>query len=109
MKLLLPDDEVDLSQRTAALGQWCYGFLTGFGSAGKTDRVLTEESEDGLRDLAAIAQIAVEDGDESDEADYMEVTEYVRQLAASLYLEYAAEVPTASADAVAIPASNNVH
>lgn len=109
LKLLLPDDDSDLSQRTAALGQWCYGFLTGFGSAGKTDRHITEEAEEGLRDLAAIAHIAVEDGDESDEADYVQVTEYVRMLAASLYLEYAAETHKASADAIAAPASNQIH
>ena len=107
--LMLPDDDSNLSQRTATLGQWCYGFLTGFGSAGKAPRKLTEESEDGLRDLAAISQIAVEDGDESDEADYMEVTEYVRQLAASLFLECAAQINKASSDAIAIPASDQVH
>ena len=109
LKLLLPDDDTDLSQRTATLGQWCYGFLTGFGSAGKTDRILAEDAEDGLRDLAAISQIAIEDGDESDEADYMEVTEYVRQLAASLFLEYAAQTNKASDDSIAVPASNQVH
>jgi uncharacterized protein YgfB (UPF0149 family) len=109
LQLLLPDDDTDLSQRTATLGQWCYGFLTGFGSAGKTGRVLTEEAEDGLRDLAAISQIAVEDGDESDEADYMEVTEYVRQVAASLFLEYAAQTNKASDDAIAAPASDQIH
>jgi uncharacterized protein len=109
LKLMLPDDDTDLGQRTATLGQWCYGFLTGFGSAGKTDRVLTEEAEDSLRDLAAISQIAVEDGDESDEADYMEVSEYVRQIAASLFLEYGAEINKASEDAIVAPASNQVH
>lgn len=109
LRLLLPDDDSDLSQRTATLGQWCYGFLTGFGSAGKTERILTEEAEDGLRDLAAISQIAVEDGDESDEADYVEVTEYIRQLAASLFLEYAAQTNKASVDSVAIPASDQIH
>jgi len=108
LKLLLPDDDTDLSQRTATLGQWCYGFLTGFGSAGKTGRVLTEDAEDSLRDLAAIAQIAVEDGDESDEADYMEVSEYVRQVAASLFLEYGAQTK-ASDDAIAAPGSNQIH
>jgi uncharacterized protein len=107
--LLLPDDDADLSQRTATLGQWCYGFLTGFGSAGVKDRVLTEEAEDGLRDLAAIAHIAVEDGDESDEADYMEVTEYVRQVAASLFLEYAATTNKASESAIPAPASDQIH
>jgi uncharacterized protein len=109
LALLLPDDDSDLSQRTATLGQWCYGFLTGFGSAGKRERILTEDAEDSLRDLAAIAQIAVEDGDESDEADYMQVTEYVRQVAASLFLEYAEQTNKASTDSIAIPASNQVH
>jgi len=110
LKLLLPEDDTELSQRTAALGQWCYGFLTGFGSAGKTGRVMTEEAEDGLRDLAAIAHIAVEDSeDESDEADYMEVSEYVRMLAASLYLEYAADAVKPIDPASRAPASEQVH
>jgi hypothetical protein len=39
----------------------------------------------------------------------MEVTEYVRQLAASLFLEYAAQTNKASDDAIAAPASNQVH
>ncbi len=70
---------------------------------------MAEDAEDGLRDLAAISQIAIEDGDESDEADFMEVTEYVRQLAASLFLEYAAQTNKASADAIAAPASDSIH
>lgn len=110
LKLLLPDDETLLSERTASLGQWCYGFLTGFGSAGKADRILTEEAEDGLRDLAAIAQIAVEDSeDDNEEADYMEVSEYVRMLAASLYLEYAADEYKSIAPASRAPASGQLH
>lgn len=110
LTLLLPEDDIDLSQRTAALGQWCYGFLTGFGSAGITGRVMTEEAEEGLRDLAAIAQIAIEDGDnESDEADYMEVTEYIRMLAASLYLEYSADSQKNSDIKVTAPKSTQIH
>lgn len=109
LQLLLPDDDTDLSQRTATLGQWCYGFLTGFGSAGSGKRELGEEAEDGLRDLAAIAQIAIEDGDDSDEADFMEVTEYVRMLAASLFMEYAADTNKLSASAIAAPASDQIH
>jgi uncharacterized protein len=108
--LLLPQENATLSQRTAALGQWCYGFLTGFGSAGKADRVMNAESEEGLRDLAAIAQVAVEDSeDESDEADYVEVSEYIRLLAASLYLEYAADETKPIDPARRAPASGNLH
>lgn len=110
LKLMLPDDEVELSQRTAALGQWCYGFLTGFGSAGKADRVLTDDVEDGLRDLAAIAQIAIEDGeDDADEADFAEVSEYVRMLAASLFLEFGAEALQAAKATIAPPSSDQIH
>jgi yecA family protein len=110
LTLLLPEDDIDLSQRTAALGQWCYGFLTGFGSAGTAGRVMTEEAEEGLRDLAAIAQIAIEDGDdESDEADYMEVTEYIRMLAASLYLEYSADGKKKADIKVTAPKSTQIH
>src|SRR5690242_15263051 len=32
---LLPDDETALAERTAALGEWCQGFLYGMGLAGE--------------------------------------------------------------------------
>lgn len=110
LQMLLPDDDSPLSQRTAALGQWAYGFLTGFGSAGAKARELSEEVEDGLRDLASIAQIAAEDGeDDNDESDYMEVTEYVRMLAASLFLEFAAESHRKTDAPLTAPASTSIH
>jgi uncharacterized protein len=110
LKLLLPEDDTEFSQRTASLGQWCYGFLTGFGSAGKSGRVMTAEAEEGLRDLAAIAHVAVEDSEgDADEADYMEVSEYVRMLAASLYLEYAADEAKRFDPASRAPVSGKVH
>lgn len=93
INLLLPDDETEITHRLSALGQWCYGFLTGFGSAGIADRdQLSEEAEEMLQDFAFIAQIDA-DTEESDhlEADYMEVTEYLRMAAVSLYLEFAPE------------------
>lgn len=91
LKLMLPDDNTEMGERVAALGQWCHGFLTGFGSAevsGK--REINEEVEDTLRDLASIVQIQVDEGDTEAEGDYMEVTEYVRMAANALYLEFAA-------------------
>ena len=33
-QLLLPSEEAELDRRTGALGEWCHGFLSGFGSAG---------------------------------------------------------------------------
>lgn len=89
LQLMLPDDDAEMEQRLDALSQWCHGFLTGFGSVGAKQE-LSEEARDTLEDIAALVQVAADDEDDS-EADYMEVTEYVRVAAASLYYEFAAE------------------
>jgi uncharacterized protein YgfB (UPF0149 family) len=73
--------------------------------------VLSAEGEESLRDLAAIAQIATDTDVETEdqESDYMEVCEYVRQVAASLFLDYGAQIHKASATAMAAPASDQIH
>ncbi|MBY4676900.1 UPF0149 family protein [Marinobacterium arenosum] len=79
-QLLLPDDEVELAQRVQMLANWCTGFLSGFGLHGQhSDASLSAETRETLNDLGQIAQIAldVEETDEN-EADLMEVQEYVR-------------------------------
>lgn len=90
-QLLLPDEAADLDRRSQALGEWCHGFLTGFGSAGLDPTTqFTPESADCLRDLAAIAQI----GDGADEEDLeaenhlAEIIEYVRVAALTLFMEF---------------------
>jgi uncharacterized protein len=105
LTLLLPGDDELISDRVAALSQWCHGFLTGFGSADAKNRQLDEEAQDMLRDLAAIVQIQVDDEEDEDanEADFMEVTEYVRVIASTFYAEFAA------AEEVAPPASQQIH
>ena len=87
--MLLPDDDATLTQRIEALGQWCQGFMTGFGYQGKqTDQSLSAESRETLQDLSQIAQIV---GDEEDragaESDLMELEEYVRMAAIMLFSE----------------------
>jgi uncharacterized protein YgfB (UPF0149 family) len=107
LTLLLPGDDELISDRVAALSQWCHGFLTGFGSAGAQNRSLDEEAQDMLRDLAAIVQIQVDDeeDEEANEADYMEVTEYVRVIASSLHNEF-----SAAPDKIIIPpVSKQIH
>lgn len=76
--LLLPDDETPLAERAGALGQWCQGFLSGFGMA-PLAADLPADAMEVLHDLAAIAQVqsALEES-EVGESDYMEVMEYVR-------------------------------
>ena len=87
---LLPDDETGLADRTAALGEWCQGFLFGLGLAGArldTDE-LSEETGEVLRDVGQIANAGFEgSGGEEDETAYTEIVEYVKVGVQLLYEE----------------------
>ena len=87
--LLLPDDEAPLAQRAVALGQWCQGFLAGFGLTAR-DGALSAEAMEVLQDLSAIAQVqsALEESEDG-ESDYMEVMEYLRVAPLLLFSECA--------------------
>ena len=76
----LPDDDAPLARRAEALAQWCQGFLYGFGSAAGDQRNLPVEVQEVLRDLTQIARASAGDTEptEEDEADYVEIVEYVR-------------------------------
>lgn len=101
--LLLPGDDVPLKERARALGQWCQGFLSGFGLT-QRDRPLSAESDEVLQDLVAIAQIesALEDSEDG-ENDYMEVMEYLRVAPLLLFTECAAPTPGEPKQAVPKP------
>lgn len=85
--LLLPDDEAPLAARAVALGQWCQGFLGGFGLTAR-DGALSGEAMEVLQDLSAIAQVqsALEESEDG-ESDYMEVMEYLRVAPLLLFSE----------------------
>ncbi|MGH8355595.1 MAG: UPF0149 family protein, partial [Pseudomonas sp.] len=85
--LLLPSDDAPLAERAAALGQWCQGFLGGFGLTAR-DAALSGEAVEVLQDLAAIAQVqdALEESEDG-ESDYMEVMEYLRVAPLLLFTE----------------------
>ena len=88
--LLLPGDETSLTDRATALGQWCQGFITGFGlNAGGKD--LSTDAKEVLQDLVAISQVqeALEESEDG-ESDYMEVMEYLRVAPLLLFTELAA-------------------
>ncbi len=78
--LVLPADEAPISERAAAIGLWCSGFLSGFGETGRQLDV-DEKSDvhEAMRDLASIAAMTddVPEG-EANEADLMEIVEFVR-------------------------------
>lgn len=112
LKLMLPDDDNTLNERVRALSEWCHGFLTGFGSVDhQGKRVITEEFEEMLEDMAGIVQIQADDEEDepSAETDYMEVTEYVRMVVNSLYLEFSSDEAGAMSPANMAPASNQLH
>jgi uncharacterized protein YgfB (UPF0149 family) len=78
---LLPDDEASLEERARALGQWCQGFLYGFGTGGPAAKQkLPANVDEILRDLTQIgrASVALGADDEEQEQAYADVIEYVR-------------------------------
>ncbi|MNE18450.1 hypothetical protein D3C80_1114900 [compost metagenome] len=85
--LLLPGDDQPLTERATALGQWCQGFIAGFGlNAGGKE--LSAEAQEVLQDLVAISQVqdALEESEDG-ESDYMEVMEYLRVAPLLLFTE----------------------
>lgn len=89
-ELLLPQDTAELERRASALGEWCHGFLSGFGSAGlAADTKFSADAAEALRDLAAIVNIG-ESGDEDEdaEADFAEIVEYVRMAVLTLFADF---------------------
>lgn len=85
--LLLPGDDESLADRAAAMGQWCQGFLAGFALVG--NQSLSQETQEVLQDLAAIAQVqdTLEESEDG-ESDYMEVMEYLRVAPLLLFTEF---------------------
>lgn len=81
-ELFLPDDDVSLDERLAALSEWCQGFLLGFSmrSLDSIEGEAREEIESLIEDFVGLTHIDLESGDaaEDDETSYFEITEYIR-------------------------------
>ena len=92
-QLLLPEDDDSLCDRVENLGQWCQGFLTGFGLAGSALKI-DEELANALRDLSAIAQVGASEEEaalDSSESDLFSICEYVRLLAVEIFWNHNAD------------------
>jgi hypothetical protein len=83
--LLLPDDDQSLGERAAALGRWCQGLLLGLSVTGVSqaaldtdDHGLPEEVTEVISDVSRIAEVEADGAEDSDEADFVEVAEYIR-------------------------------
>ena len=78
---LLPADDQPIEVRTAALAQWCQGFLYGLGAGGITDASgLPADTGEIVRDFTEISRAGVDEtqDEESNEAAYAELVEFVR-------------------------------
>ena len=90
---LLPDDEEAANLRTQALAHWCEGFLHGLVSAEHgeklKERLAAEPLADIIRDMLQITRATVdeESDDETNEAAYAEIVEFVRVAAQLAYEE----------------------
>lgn len=92
---LLPDEYDSTAVRATGLAHWCEGFLHGLvaGQHGEElrERLKAEPLSDIIRDLLQITRAAVDDDcdEESDEAAYTDLVEYVRVAAQLAYEELA--------------------
>jgi len=90
---LLPDEQDSTAIRATALAHWCEGFLHGLVAGEHGDdlreRLKAEPLSDIIRDLLQITRAAVDEDcdEESDEAAYTELVEYVRVAAQLAYEE----------------------
>jgi hypothetical protein len=104
----LPDDRDSALVRTAALAHWCEGFLHGLVSADHGEvlkqRLAQDPLADIIRDMLQLTRAAVDEDsdDETNEAAYAEIVEYVR-VAAQLTYEELAALRSRADDAVAEP------
>lgn len=93
---LLPNEAEPLSERAAALVQWCRGFLGGLGLSGNAQRGLSEDGAEILRDFGTIAASQFEyDDAEEDESALVEVLEFIRVGVLLLHAELAPPPPPA--------------
>lgn len=90
---LLPDDDVALAERTAALAAWCQGFLYGFGASGTAARSkLPDTVTEVLADLAQISHAGAvgSEADDVEEEAYAELVEFLRAAVQIVYEELGA-------------------
>ena len=100
---LLPDDSDSASSRASAVARWCEGFLHGLVSIDHGEalkqRLAREPLADIIRDMLQLTRAAAdeESDDETNEAAYAEIVEYVR-VAVQLAYEELAEFRGRSGD-----------
>ena len=101
-QLLLPEDAQPIEERTAALAEWCQGFLYGLGAGTISDaKELPGEVGEVVRDFTEISRAGVDasQDEESNESAYAELVEFVRVGVQLLFEELAGARAPAPASA----------
>ena len=92
LRLLLPDDDRPLIERSIALTQWCQGFLSGLGVAGMVDTgSISAESRELIDDFYKICRLNADEikgSGEEEESALIELIEYVRMGAIMIHDEF---------------------
>ena len=88
---LLPQDDRPLIERAAALHEWTQGFLYGLGLAGISEKGLSGQAREVLKDFAEITRMDLDalEGSEEDEEALEELREFVWVAAMLVYEESA--------------------
>lgn len=91
-RLLLPDDEAPMGERLFALSAWTRGFLEGMARVGG-ERLATapEDIRELIQDFVAISQVeddVDEEDDAENEAHWVEISEFVRVGALTVFTEF---------------------
>ncbi|MDD8059089.1 MULTISPECIES: UPF0149 family protein [Shewanella] len=97
--LLLPEEEVSLSQRVEALALWTQSFLTGIAIIQPELAKASPDVREVIKDLAEIAQVEFDVGDDDEsETAYIELQEFVRMSAILCYSEFGLDMPLNDTD-----------
>lgn len=88
IELTKPDDDFPLDQRAKAVGEWCQGYLVGYGLVASDGQELEGEPKEALEDLSEISKIDFEMSDPEDEElekAFMTICEHVKMSALLLF------------------------
>ena len=114
-ELLLPDDDEDTSRKAEAIGSWCEGFLHGLVTGQHADelkkRLADEPLASLIKDMLEITRATFDQGDddETNEAAYAELVEYIRVAAQLAYEELADFRNSGDKNAVSEAVSDALH
>lgn len=89
-QLLIPNDEQSLAERSAAIGLWCQGFISGLGEGNiDIEQDFKSELQELIADLTEIGKIDNDsiNNDEEDEVNFTELVEYVRIAALTIHAD----------------------